>query len=234
MDTNYTIYCHRNKINNKAYIGQTGCVPYTRRWSGHGVSGDPYRGCRHFQNAIYKYGWDNFEHFAIIENLTLDQANFYEEMLIKLFQTDNPNYGYNIQKGGNNKKLSEETKKLISKNHADFSGKNHPMYGKHHSDATKEKIRKAKIGLKLSDATKEKISQKMKGANNSRAKKVLCIETGQIFNTAKEAALWANRDISSICRCCNGKTLSCGKHPKTGQPLHWKYLAEDLILYKNE
>ena len=30
-------------------------------------------------------------------------------MLIKLFQTDNPNYGYNIQKGGNNKKLSEET-----------------------------------------------------------------------------------------------------------------------------
>ena len=138
MDTNYTIYCHRNKINNKAYIGQTRCVPYTRRWSGHGVSGDPYRGCRHFQNAIYKYGWDNFEHFAIIENLTLDQANFYEEMLIKLFQTDNPNYGYNIQKGGNNKKLSEETKKLISKNHADFSGKNHPMYGKHHSDATKK------------------------------------------------------------------------------------------------
>ena len=59
-------------------------------------------------------------------------------------------------------------------------------------------------------------------------------QTGQIFNTAKEAALWANRDISSICRCCNGKTLSCGKHPKTGQPLHWKYLAEDLILYKNE
>lgn len=94
MDTNYTIYCHRNKINNKAYIGQTGCVPYTRRWSGHEVSGDPYRGCRHFQNAIYKYGWDNFG--------------------------------------------------------------------------------------------------------------------------------------------CNGKTLSCGKHPKTGQPLHWKYLAEDLILYKNE
>ena len=99
-------------------------------------------------------------------------------MLIKLFQTDNPNYGYNIQKGGNNKKLSEETKKLISKNHADFSGKNHPMYGKHHSDATKEKIRKAKIGSKLSDATKEKISQKMKGVNNPRAKKVLCIETG--------------------------------------------------------
>ena len=100
------------------------------------------------------------------------------KMLIKLFQTDNPNYGYNIQKGGNNKKLSEETKKLISKNHADFSGKNHPMYGKHHPDATKEKIRKAKIGSKLSDATKEKISQKMKGANNPRAKKVLCIETG--------------------------------------------------------
>ena len=216
-NTNYTIYCHRNVINNKAYIGQTGCVPYTRRWEGHGVSGFPYRGCRHFQNAIIKYGWKNFEHFVLMENLTLEQANHYEYLFINLFQTNNPQYGYNIDNGGKNKKTSEETKKLISLHHADFSGEKHPLWGKHHSEETKEKIRQSRIGKTLSEETKRKISEKLKGSKNPRAKKVLCIETGQVFETAKDAGAWANRDYSSICKVCNGKAKTCGGY-------HWQYI----------
>lgn len=115
MDTNYTIYCHRNKINNKSYIGQTGQIPYTRRWCGHGVSGTPYKNCPRFQNAIIKYGWDNFEHFILLDNLTCEQANYYEIMFIALFDTTNPEKGYNIALGGNNSICSEEIrKKLVS------------------------------------------------------------------------------------------------------------------------
>lgn len=226
MNTNYTIYCHRNKINNKAYIGQTGCVPYTRRWQGHGTSGNPYGKCRHFQNAIIKYGWDNFEHFIIMDSLTAEEANYYEELLISLYDLRNPNVGYNIAKGGNNHTHSEETKKLISEHHADFSGEKHPMWGKHHSEETKEKIRQARLGSHASEETKKKISNATKGTNNPRAKKVLCIETGQVFDTAKEASIWAKRDNSSICKCCNGRLKSCGIHPETGEPLHWKYLTK--------
>ena len=223
-NTNYTIYCHRNKINNKSYIGQTGCIPYTKRWQGHGASGMPYRGCIRFQRAIIKYGWDNFEHFVIMDNLTLEEANHYEKLLIALYDTINPEKGYNIALGGKNKIHSEETKKLISEHHADFSGEKHPMFGKHHSKETKEKMRQKALGRKLSDETKKKISERTKGANNPRAKKVLCINTGQIFSTAKEAAEWAKVDHSGLCKCCNGKRKSCGKDSITNESLHWKYV----------
>lgn len=223
-ERHYTIYCHRNKINNKSYIGQTGAVPYTRRWSGHGTSGSPYKNCRVFERAILKYGWDNFEHFILMDNLTLKEANHYETLFINLFDTTNPEIGYNIAKGGENHTHSEETKKLISKHHADVSGENHPMYGKHHSKETKEKMRQAALGRVVSEETKQKISKATKGKNNPRAKKVLCLNTGEIFETAKKAAEWAKRDNSALCKCCNGKTKSCGIHPETGEPLHWQYV----------
>lgn len=221
MTTNYTIYCHRNKITNKAYIGQTSCTPYTKRWTGRG---SPYEKCRYFQNAINKYGWENFEHFILMTNLTKTQANYYEELFISLFNTINPNIGYNIAKGGNNHSHCEETKKLISKHHADFSKEKHPMWGKHHSEETKEKIRQKRLGTHASEETKKKISIATKGKNNPRAKTVLCVNTGEVFDTAKEAAQKYNCDHSSICKCCNGKVKSCGRHPETDEKLTWKYI----------
>lgn len=44
------------------------------------------------------------------------------------------------------KKHTDKTKKLMSKNHADFTGENHPMYGKQHSDTTKKLMSVAKKG----------------------------------------------------------------------------------------
>ena len=46
------------------------------------------------------------------------------------------------------------------------TGENHPMYGKHHSEASKEKIRNAHIGKSLTDITKRKISEAASGTNN--------------------------------------------------------------------
>lgn len=42
------------------------------------------------------------------------------------------------------RKHSPESIQKISKNHSDVSGKNNPMYGKHHSEETKDKIRDSK------------------------------------------------------------------------------------------
>jgi len=41
--------------------------------------------------------------------------------------------------------FTEEHKKNLSKNHADTSGKNHPMYGRKHSEEIREKISLAAI-----------------------------------------------------------------------------------------
>ena len=63
----YTIYKHTNIINNKSYIGQT-CQDVKKRW-GNGLG---YKTCPIFYQAILKYGWDNFTHEILEENLTED------------------------------------------------------------------------------------------------------------------------------------------------------------------
>ena len=60
---------------------------------------------------------------------------------------NNPNYGglsnqhkKNISKGSIGKVISKEARQNMSKNHADVSGDKNPMYGKTHSQKTKDKI----------------------------------------------------------------------------------------------
>lgn len=59
----YSIYIHLNKINDKKYIGITCKKPEIRWANGLGYKKQP------FWNAITKYGWDNFEHIIIKDNL---------------------------------------------------------------------------------------------------------------------------------------------------------------------
>lgn len=44
----YCVYCHKNKLNDKRYIGMTGISP-TKRW---GHNGANYRLCPRFYKAI--------------------------------------------------------------------------------------------------------------------------------------------------------------------------------------
>lgn len=104
---NYKIYCHTNKINHKKYIGQT-CQTLAERW---GAKGKRYKG-QPFYAAIEKYGWDNFEHELLFDNLSQEEANLKEQELIKLYNTTDKKFGYNITKGGYSNTLSEEQKEL--------------------------------------------------------------------------------------------------------------------------
>ena len=118
----YIIYIHRNKINNKAYIGQTCLNPKIRWENGSGYRKNPY-----FYKAIKKYGWDNFEHIIWAENLSKEEANHIEELLIALFSTTDATYGYNIRTGGNNSKLSEASRLKLSASHKGlFAGAKNP------------------------------------------------------------------------------------------------------------
>ena len=132
----YCVYAHINKTNGKIYIGQT-CQKPEYRWN----SGKNYNECTYFYNAIEKYGWDGFDHEIIASNLTKDEADNFEKLLIQKLDTMNSDVGYNLRAGGADGIFSEESKKKMSESRiGQRSGEKHPMYGKNHSEDTKNKI----------------------------------------------------------------------------------------------
>lgn len=107
----YSIYKHTNRFNGKCYIGQTKCEDLTRRWTG----GSGYKDSTHFYSAILKYGWKSFAHEILETGLTEEEANDREQFYIALYRSDNPKYGYNIRKGGQERfSFSEEGLRHIS------------------------------------------------------------------------------------------------------------------------
>lgn len=89
----YKIYLHENLLNHKKYIGQT-CRPIRERF---GCNGSHYINSPKFYNAIQKYGWENFSHEVLEENLTLEEANEREKYYIALYNTVEE--GYNVYDG---------------------------------------------------------------------------------------------------------------------------------------
>ena len=120
----YCIYLHRNKINGKVYIGQT-CQKPEKRWNyGYG-----YKNCPRFYSAIVSYGWSNFEHIILENNLTSDEANEKEQYYIKKYNSQNPDLGYNLTEGGSS--LSEYWK---TPEHRELQSQNKKLYFKEHPD----------------------------------------------------------------------------------------------------
>lgn len=62
------------------------------------------------------------------------------------------------------------------------------------------------------------------GENNPSAKKVICLNTLEIFNTMKEACDKYSVNINSMVSCCKGKRKSAGK--LEGNKLVWMYYKE--------
>ena len=92
----YTVYKHTNNQNGKVYIGITSKKP-EYRWN----SGKNYSNNEHFFSAINKYGWDNFSHEILFENLIKEEAEEKEIQLIKEYNSTDENFGYNLSPGGN-------------------------------------------------------------------------------------------------------------------------------------
>lgn len=227
MDTNDKVWCvymHTNKLNHKVYVGQT-CQKPERRWGRNGNGYKSYsNGCKiYFWYAICKYGWGNFEHIVFADNLTKEEADSMEIMLILLYDTTNPKYGYNIASGGN---------VHVAK------GKNNPFYGKHHTDETKQKIRLSLpnqqgennpfYGKKHSDETKQKLS-----ASHKKVAVVQLSKDGEFIEIHKSIAQAANVTgvySGNISNCCRHMCKSAGK-------FIWVYYEEynktNVITYKD-
>ena len=91
----FTVYMHTSP-NGKRYIGITSQRP-VRRW---GSNGYGYIDNLYFWRAIQKYGWDNFKHEILFEDLTKEEAEQKEIELIAFYDSTNPSKGYNMTAGG--------------------------------------------------------------------------------------------------------------------------------------
>lgn len=188
MEKKYCVYKHTNKVNQMVYIGVTGRIPNERWRNGKGYSHNT-----HFDAAIKKYGWENFDHEILYSGLSREEAEKKEKELIAIYKSNNRKFGYNIENGGHCNEVSAETRQKISK----------ALIGKKASEETREKLRKSHqgnsykgYGRHLSEETKKKIGEANKGNKNGMFGKKLSEET--------------KRKIGDSCR--GEKHYNWGKH----------------------
>ena len=193
----WVIYKHTNLINNKSYIGQTS-QEVSNRWH----NGKGYQDSPKFWNAIQKYGWNNFKHEIIEQNIpTIEEADNREAYWISFYDTINN--GYNINEGGGHHTRGTEFAKRVSEGQ------------KKNWDNNLKRKEKARKKL-LEQWQDEKYREKFLGSNNGNSKQIRCIETNQIFGTLKEAAEWANTSRQNITGVLRGRQ-------KTAATYHWEY-----------
>lgn len=210
------IYKITNKINNKVYIGQT-IEGFDRRYrKNFSKLHDGY-----LKKAILKYGIENFDICKTLDvAFSKEELNIKERHYIKLYNSNNKKYGYNLTEGGQNassyqNKTKEEMDEIKLKLRASKLGKNNPMYGKNSWDYMDE------------DGKRKRIEKQIK----SSSKPVICITTKRIFLNAKVASEYYSIGNSDIHKCCKGykdknnyKHKSAGKLPD-GTKLVWRYLV---------
>ena len=210
-ENNYKVYMHVNKINDKKYIGITRQRPKDRWRHGNG-----YKGSLHFQNAIQKYGWDNFEHYILYMNLTKQEAENKEKELISYFNSTNRDKGYNIELGGNSVgKISDEQKMKISKaNKGKLKGKNNPsakkviceniIFGSAKECANHYNINPSTMKQWLNGINKTPIEWYNKGLryiNNEMSDYIIQTDNKGINNTNSKPVLCEGVEFANVKEC---------------------------------
>ena len=223
----YTVYQHKNKINGKIYIGITMQVP-EKRW---GINGNNYKSSPHFYAVIQKYGWDNFEHNILFENLNYEEACLKEQELIQQFNSMNREFGYNSTSGGDTFIMNNETKQKISQSMmGNTNGAGHSC-----SEEKKKKISEAQKGRQFTEEHKQKLSEAAKqrhvpcseekrqklSQNYPNKRKVYCEELNTVYESVQESGRQLGIPATNISKLCNGRG-------KTLKGYHLKYYDDTI------
>ncbi|MBP5710583.1 MAG: hypothetical protein J6W84_06360 [Bacteroidales bacterium] len=192
----YTVYMHITP-SGKKYIGLTS-MAVEERWA----SGRGYQ-TQLFGRAVKKYGWENIEHIILATDLSKEAACDLEQLLIKIYNTQNPKFGYNISDGGDCSAL-----------------------GMHHTEETKRKLAQASKGRVVSEETRKKLSAAFKGRPISEDQKQRLRE----INLGKHHSEETKRKISEAGKGkhCGKDNPMYGKgFFGKDNPMYGKHLSEE-------
>ena len=246
------IYRIDNLINGKMYFGQS--IDIYNRWYDHKYLLDNNKHYnKHLQSAWNQHGRENFK-FSVVEVCGTNSLDIREQYYIELYNTYNPIYGYNLTMGGEGGIPNVETRMKMSNAHlgqlgteesklkqsAALIGSNNPMFGRRGELSpvygrvkTKDEIDKM-IATRWTEEKRQINAQRITGENNPMfgkcgaknpaSRSVICVETGELFETIKFAAEWCGlKSASMIGQVCLGRRKVAGNHPISGEKLHWQY-----------
>jgi group I intron endonuclease len=149
------IYGIKNLITGKWYVGQSVRISLRRAQHFSDLRHNRSRS-EHLQCSFNKYGEASFE-FHIIEEVAEDMLDMREKAWIRYYKSNQREFGYNQEAGGNLlKHISESTRNRLS-----FLHKNNPAIIKRCRE-----MAKAQKGKPLSKKHRDRIAEGMKGEKN--------------------------------------------------------------------
>ena len=117
----YMLTCRTTEL---SYIGQT-ITTLKKRIAHHLAAKERFR----LQNALHKYGIDDFDVEILHDNIPFKDLNALERYCIWIYNTVSPN-GYNLDGGGKNRIVSDETRAKLAIYSAQRVGELNPRYRK--------------------------------------------------------------------------------------------------------
>ena len=235
------IYEIKNNINGKTYIGQHKYhetkLPENDGYMGSGLlitQALKKYGKNNFTKRILVHDIDTLEKTNELEIYFISLWRKYGQAEYNIADGGFGTLGTHVNKG---KKCSEETKRKLSeinkgKKHSEEARKkiSEALKGKPKSKEAIEKTASKNRGKKRTEEFRKRMSEINKGkiSNNkgkpmsqeqkdklrkALGKKVICVETGEIFDSAREVA--RKKNIQIFC-CLRGEAKTAGGY-------HWKY-----------
>ena len=222
MDKRYFIYITTNNINECKYIGKH-----------FGYEDDSYLGSgKVLKRAIKKYGKENFSREIIEFNDSEEKNCEREKYYIALYNAVTNPIFYNIHEGGNGGNTiagyTEEEKEQLRKKMSELQkGEGNGMYGKHHSQKTKDYLSFWASNLRDNSVYRtpefrENMSKLTSGKNNGMygkkhteaSKKIMSEKAIERDYNGERNPMYGHKDETAL----NGKSL--GAYDSEGNLIH--------------
>lgn len=252
------IYITTNLVNGKRYLGLKRFDKKWKNYIGSGMAFkkavEKY-GKENFKRDIIDVAYSEEElnqkeyEYSVFFNV-IESSNWYNLVL-----GGGSTNGYQFSKEQRQKMSKMRKGKPISENARQKISES--KMGHYTSDETKSKIGDANRGRALTDEHIEKIRKgnlgktvsedaRRKIGNANRGKKytnrvstqrmgpfpilIYCVELDMLFCGLQDANNKTGADIGHINACCRNSQYrkSAGKHPVTGEKLHWKYAYDQI------